>query len=59
MLNDMNIKLISRKLGRPRKSGKKKLDPGDRIPIESKFGQGKTRYGLGLIKARLQETSES
>jgi IS5 family transposase len=24
-----------------------------------KFGQGKVRYGLGLIKARLQETSVS
>ena len=59
MLNDLNIKLIGRKLGRPPKSGKEKLDPGDRNPIEGKFGQGKTRYGLGLIKARLQGTSES
>ena len=59
MLNDLNIKLIGRKLGRPPKSGKEKLDPGDRNPIEGKFGQGKTRYGLGLIKARLQGTSET
>ena len=35
------------------------MDPGDRNPIEGKFGQGKTRYGLGLIKARLQGTSET
>ncbi len=33
------------------------MDPGDRNPIEGKFGQGKTRYGLGLIKTRLQVTS--
>jgi IS5 family transposase len=53
MLNDLNIKLIGRKLGRPPKSGKEKLDPGDRNPIEGKFGQGKTRYGLGLIKIKI------
>jgi hypothetical protein len=35
------------------------LDPEDRNPIAGKFGQGKTRYGLGLIKARLMAISES
>jgi hypothetical protein len=59
MLNDLNIKLIGLKLGRPPKSGKDKLNPGDRNPIEGKFGQLKTRYGLGLIKSRLQWTTES
>ena len=53
------IARVLTKLGRPPKSGKEKLDPGDRNPIEGKFGQGKTRYGLGLIKARLQGTSET
>ena len=28
-------------------------------PIEGKFGQAKTAYGLNCIKARLQQTSES
>jgi hypothetical protein len=32
---------------------------GERNPIEGKFGQAKTAYGLGRIKARLKETSES
>jgi hypothetical protein len=58
-LKELVIDLIGRQLGRPPKSGKVKLDPGERNPIEGKFGQGKTRYGLGLIKARLQGTSES
>ena len=59
MLNDLNIKLIGRKLARPPKSGKERLNPGDCNLIDGKFGQGKTRYWLGLIKARLQGTSES
>jgi hypothetical protein len=33
--------------------------PGERNPIEGKFGQGKTAYGLNLIRARLDQTSES
>jgi len=59
LMKELGIKLTGRKLGRPSKSGKEKLDPGDRNPIEGKFGQGKNRYGLGLIKARLQGTSET
>jgi len=35
------------------------VSPGERNPIEGKFGQGKTAYGLNRIKARLKETSES
>ena len=35
------------------------VSPGERNPIEGKFGQAKTAYGLNRIKARLQETSES
>lgn len=35
------------------------VSPGERNPIEGKFGQAKTAYGLNRIMARLQETSES
>ncbi|MED4920332.1 transposase, partial [Weizmannia sp. CD-2023] len=31
----------------------------ERNAVESKFGEGKRKYGLGLIRARLQETSET
>jgi len=33
--------------------------PGERNPIEGKFGQAKTAYGMNRIKARLQQTSQS
>jgi IS5 family transposase len=36
-----------------------KLNPGDRNPIEGKFGQAKVRYGMDLIRTRLKDTSES
>jgi hypothetical protein len=35
------------------------VSPGERNPIESKFGQAKTEYGLNRIKAYLKDTSES
>jgi hypothetical protein len=35
------------------------LSPGERNPIEGKFGQAKTGYSLDRIKARLQGTSET
>jgi hypothetical protein len=35
------------------------VSPGERSPIDGKFGQAKTAYGLDRIKARLKETSES
>ena len=35
------------------------VSPGERNPIEGKFGQAKTAYGLNRIKARLKGTSES
>jgi hypothetical protein len=46
-------------LGRPPKAGREKLNPGDRNPIEGKFGQAKVRYGMDRIKARLKDISES
>jgi len=52
------IKLIAKPLGRP-SAVKEHVRPGERNPIEGKFGQAKTAYGLGRIRARLQETSQS
>jgi transposase, IS5 family len=59
------IRLSGPRLGRPPKEpdiALKKLsrqDELDRIAIEGNFGEGKRRYGLGLIKEKLQETSET
>jgi hypothetical protein len=58
-LKERGIKLTGRQLGRPPKAGREKLNPGDRNPIEGKFGQAKVRYGMDRIKARLKDTSES
>jgi len=47
-------------LGRPRAGVKKeKENVGLRNPIEGKFGEGKRRYGMARIMARLAETSET
>ncbi len=35
------------------------VSPGERNPIEGKFEEAKTRYGLGLIQAKLRSTSET
>jgi IS5 family transposase len=42
-LKPLGIEMIGRQLGRLPKTGKAKLDPGERNPIEGKIGQGKTR----------------
>jgi len=57
-LKEKGIKLLAKPLGRP-SAVKIHLSPGERNPIEGKFGQAKTAYGLDRIKARLQGTSES
>lgn len=57
-LKERGIKLSARPLGRP-PAVADHLRPGDRNPIEGKFGQGKLAYGLDCIKAKLKETSES
>lgn len=57
-LKELGIKLIAKPLGRP-SAMSIHVSPGERNPIEGKFGQGKTGYGLNRIKARLQGTSES
>jgi len=60
-LKEMDIKLKAKPLGRPSLNGalSNPVSPGERNPIEGKFGQAKTAYGMNRIKARLKETSES
>jgi len=57
-LKELGIKLLGKPLGRP-SAMSTHVSPGERNPIEGKFGQAKTAYGLGRIKARLKGTSES
>ena len=61
LLKGLHIKLIAKPLGRPSSDPALSIhvSPGERNPIEGKFGQGKTGYGLNRIKARLKNTSES
>jgi len=58
-LKEKGIGLLAKPLGRPSAVKKQHVRPGERNPIEGKFGQGKTAYGLDNIKARLKDTSES
>ena len=65
------IRLSGPPLGRPpkptaeniatlkEKKRQQRQDELDRIPIEGKFGQGKRRFGLGRIMAKLSQTSET
>ena len=59
------IRLSGPKLGRPSKLHDKQLkkqerqDASTRNAVEGKFGEGKTRYGLDRIMARLQNTCET
>ncbi|WP_342475468.1 IS5 family transposase [Weizmannia sp. FSL K6-0777] len=61
----LGIRLSGPRLGRPSKMEDKTLehvarqDASERNAVEGKFGEGKRKYGLGLIRARLQETSET
>ena len=57
-LKGLGIKLAAKPLGRP-PAVPIHLRPGDRNPIEGKFGQAKSAYGLNKIKAKLKNTSES
>lgn len=57
-LKNLGIKLLAKPLGRP-SAVKVHVRPGERNPIEGKFGQAKTGYGLNRIYARLQDTSET
>jgi len=57
-LKERGIKFVGKPLGRP-SAVTDHISPGERNPVEGKFGQAKTAYGLGKIRARLKETSES
>jgi hypothetical protein len=59
LLKAKGIKLLAKPLGRPPAVKKEHVRPGERNPVEGKFGQAKTAYGLNNIKARLKETSQS
>src|ERR1035437_8483663 len=58
-LKTLGIKLRAKPLGRPKAVDVEHVRPGERNPIEGKFGQAKTAYGMNRIKARLQQTSQS
>lgn len=59
-LKKLDIMLKAKPLGRPAKEAMSNhVSPGERNPIEAKFGQAKTGYGLNRVKARLAKTSES
>ena len=58
-LKKLDIKLRAKPLGRPKAVDVEHVRPGERNPIEGKFGQAKTAYGMNRIKARLQQTSQS
>jgi len=59
------IRLSGPRLGRPAKvtdpaiKRQERQDSAKRNAVEGKFGEGKTRYGLGRIMTRLKETSET
>ncbi len=57
-LKALEINLLAKPLGRPL-AVQHHVRQGERNPIEGKFGQAKTGYGLDRIKARLKGTSES
>jgi len=57
-LKEKGIKLLAKPHGRP-SAVSIHVSPGERNPIEGKFGQAKTGYGLNRIKARLKGTSET
>jgi hypothetical protein len=65
-LKDKNIRHTGKPLGRKPKvelsryeKTKLKKERGERNHIEGKFGQGKSKYKLNKIMARLAQTSES
>jgi IS5 family transposase len=58
-LKELHIRLLAKPLGRPSAVNQEHVRPGERNPIEGKFGQAKTGYGLDKIRARLSQTSLS
>jgi transposase, IS5 family len=60
-LKNLKIDINVKPLGRPRKDEalQNHVSPGERNPIEGKFGQAKRGYRMNCIFARLKDTSES
>ena len=59
-LKGNKIKLAAKPLGRPSaRAVENHVRPGERNPIEGKFGQAKNAYGMNRIRARLNTTSRS
>lgn len=58
-LKELEIVLKAKPLGRPKAGEQSSVSPGERNPIEGKFGQAKVKYGLNRIMARLDLTSKS
>lgn len=59
-LKEKGIKLAAKPLGRPSANAvDNRVSPGERNPIERKFGQAKNGYGMNWIRARLMDTSQS
>lgn len=63
-LKEKGIRHVGPKLGRPAEETpyerrKRRKERNMRNHVEGKFGQGKNAYGLGEIRARRQDTSES
>lgn len=59
-LKGNKIKLAAKPLGRPSaRAVENHVRPGERNPIEGKFGQAKNAYGMNRIRARLKQTSQS
>jgi transposase, IS5 family len=64
---ERGIRISGSPLGRPKKDEKEQAtlrkqtleDIGVRNQIEGRFGQGKRRFSLGLIKSKLAETAET
>ncbi|MGI0062875.1 MAG: transposase, partial [Nitrosotalea sp.] len=61
LLKGLGIELRAKPLGRPSLASalSNQVSPGERNPIEGKFGQAKAGYNMECIKAKLRTTSES
>ena len=59
-LKALGIGISGKNLGRPKKEAVQiHISPGERNPVEGKFGQAKVGYGMDNIYAKLKTTSES
>jgi len=59
-----HIRLLGKPLGRPKKDAiidkkQTRIDEIDRVEVERKFSHAKGSFGLGLIRAKLKQTSQT